>query len=62
MTLLVTVPEPVAKVAVMFVLLAATLVANPLPLLRPVLIVAALVFDDIQLTAFVTSRLIDPLA
>ena len=49
-------------VAVMFVVPAATLVASPLPLLSPLLIVATLVFDEVQLTAFVTSLLLNPLA
>ena len=53
--------EP-ADVAVMTVVPTATLVATPLPLLRPVLIVAVLVFDDFQVTAFVISWLADPLA
>jgi hypothetical protein len=39
-------------VAVMFVVPEATLVANPLPpLLRPLLIVATFVLDEVQLTA-----------
>ena len=38
-------------VAVMLVVPAATLVANPLPLPRPELIVATLVFDELQVTA-----------
>ena len=39
-------------VAVMFVVPAATLVASPLPLpLRPLLIVATLVLDEVQVTA-----------
>ena len=60
--LLVTrVPELVfVMVAVMFVVPAATLVANPLPLVRPELIVATLVFDDVQVTAFVRSLLLNP--
>ena len=49
-------------VAVMFVVPAATLVANPLPLLRPELIVATLVLDEVQVTASVRSWLLDPLA
>ena len=50
-------------VAVMFVVPAATLVAKPLPPLpSPVLMVATLVFDELQLTAFVRSWLADPLA
>jgi hypothetical protein len=44
--------------AVMFVVPAATLVANPLPLLSPELIVATLVFDDVQVTASVRSLLL----
>jgi len=60
--LLVTwVPEVVfVMVAVMLVVPAATLVANPLPLLRPELIVATFVFDDVQVTAFVRSLLFNP--
>jgi hypothetical protein len=60
--LLVTVPTEPADVAVMTVVPAATLVATPLPLLRPVLIVAVLVLDELQVTAFVISWLADPLA
>jgi hypothetical protein len=60
--LLVTVPEVVPMNAVMFVVPAATLVATPLPLLSPVLIVAAIVFDEFQVTAFVTSLLLNELA
>ena len=48
-------------VAVMFVVPAATLVANPLPLLRPLLIVATAVFDDVQVTAWVKSLLLNEL-
>jgi len=60
--LLVTrVPELVfVMVAVMFVVPGATLVANPLPLLRPELIVATFVFDDVQVTASVRSLLLNP--
>ena len=57
-----TVPTEPADVAVMTVVPTATLVANPLPLLRPVLIVAVLVVDELQITAFVISWLADPLA
>ena len=46
-------------VAVMLVVPAATLVANPLPLLRPLLIVATAVFDDVQVTACVKSLLLN---
>lgn len=46
-------------VAVMLVVPAATLVANPLPLLRPLLIVATPVFDDVQVTACVKSLLLN---
>ena len=46
--------------AVMFVVPAATLVANPLPLVRPELIVATLVFDEVQVTACVRSLLLNP--
>jgi hypothetical protein len=53
--------EPV-DVAVMTVCPVATLVATPLPLLRPVLIVAVLVLDELQVTALVISWLADPLA
>jgi len=63
--LLVTrVPEEVfVMVAVTFVVPAATLVANPLPPLpRPVLIVATFVLDEVQVTAFVRSWLLDKLA
>jgi len=49
-------------VAVMFVVPAGTLVANPLPLLRPLLIVATLVLDEVQVTAFVRSSILCPLA
>jgi hypothetical protein len=42
-------------VAVMFVDPAATLVANPLPVGRPELIVATLVFEEVQVTAWVRS-------
>jgi hypothetical protein len=45
-------------VAVIFVVPAATLVTTPSPLLRPVLMVAAAVFDELQVTAFVTSWLV----
>ena len=52
-------PEDVfVMLAVMFVVPAATLVANPLPLLRPELMVATLVFDDVQVTASVRSLLL----
>jgi hypothetical protein len=61
--LLVTVPVEPADVAVMTVVPVATLVATPLPpLLRPVLIVATPVLDELQVTAFVISWLADPLA
>jgi hypothetical protein len=53
--------EPV-DVAVMTVVPTATLVATPLPLPFPVLIVATFVFDELQVTAFVISSLADPLA
>lgn len=49
-------------VAVMFVDPVATLVARPLPLGRPLLIVATLVLDELQVTACVTSSIEDPLA
>ena len=49
-------------VAVMFVCPAVTLVTNPLPVPIPVAMVATLVFDELQLTAVVTSWLGDPLA
>jgi hypothetical protein len=55
MGLLVTVPREPTDVAVMTVVPTATLVATPLPLLRPVLIVATAVFDELQVTAFVIS-------
>ena len=47
-------------VAVMFVVPGATLVAYPLPLVRPELIVATFVFDDVQVTASVRSLLLSP--
>jgi hypothetical protein len=62
MGLLVTVPVVAADCAVMTVVPGATLVATPLPLLRPVLIVATFVLDELQVTAFVMSWLPDPLA
>ena len=47
-------------VAVMFVVPAATLVAKPLPpLLRPLLIVATPVFDEVQVTTCVRSLLLN---
>ena len=49
-------------VAVIFVVPVATLVANPFPLLRPLLIVATFVLDELQVTAFETSSIVDPLA
>ena len=49
-------------VAVILVVPAATLVARPLPLGRPVLMVATFVFDEVQVTAWVTSLLELPLA
>jgi hypothetical protein len=62
MVLLRTVPIEPGDVAVMTVLPVATLVANPLPLVRPLLIVATFVFDEVQVTAFVMSWLAIPLA
>ena len=54
-------PEEVfVMVALMFVVPAATLVAKPLPLLRPELIVATLVLDDVQVTASVRSLPLNP--
>ena len=49
-------------VAVMFVDPVATLVASPLPLGRPLLIVATLVLDEVHVTACETSSIVDPLA
>lgn len=46
------------RVAVMFVAPAATLVANPLPLVRPELMVATCVLEDVQVTAWVRSLLL----
>jgi len=46
-------------VAVMFVTPAATLVASPLPLLRPELIVATLGFEEVQVTAWVRSVVLE---
>ena len=61
MLLVTRVPEEVfVMVAVMFVVPAATLVAKPLPLLRPELIVATLVLDEVQVTASVRSLLLNP--
>ena len=61
MLLVTSVPEAVfVIVAVIFVVPAATLVATPLPLPRPELIVATLVLDEVQLTACVRSLLLVP--
>jgi hypothetical protein len=57
-------PEVVfVMLAVMFVVPAATLIANPLPPpLLPLLIVATLVLDEVHVTACVMSWLLDILA
>jgi len=60
--LLVTVPVEVVELAVMTVVPVFWLVTKPLPLLRPLLIVATLGLDVVQVTALVISWLLDILA
>jgi len=55
-------PVALLVVAVILVVPAAALLATPLPVVRPELMVATFVFDEVQVTAFVTSLLALPLA